>query len=122
MPRRILGLLVALSLTLPLTLTAQQTDPVYQASDGVTMPKVVKEVKPYYTADAKKDRVQGEVILESVVSRAGLPTEITVKKSLDERLDKQAIAALEQWQFEPGQKDGKPVAVRIAVNMTFTLR
>jgi Gram-negative bacterial TonB protein C-terminal len=29
---------------------------------------------------------------------------------------------LKQWRFEPGTKDGKPVAVRIDVEMTFTLK
>jgi outer membrane biosynthesis protein TonB len=29
---------------------------------------------------------------------------------------------MKQWQFKPGTKDGKPVAVRIHVEMTFTLK
>jgi TonB family protein len=37
-------------------------------------------------------------------------------------LDANAIKAMKQWQFEPGAKDGKPVAVRVAVEMTFTLK
>jgi hypothetical protein len=28
---------------------------------------------------------------------------------------------MKQWQFAPGTKDGQPVAVRVAVEMTFTL-
>ena len=41
---------------------------------------------------------------------------------LDQELDDKAVAALKQWKFEPGQREGKPVAVRITVDMTFTLR
>jgi hypothetical protein len=32
------------------------------------------------------------------------------------------VAALEQWRFDAGQKDGAPVAVRVAIKMTFTLK
>jgi TonB family protein len=123
MRRRILGVLCVFSLAIPFSLSAQQpTDPVYESQDGVTLPKVVKDIKPYYTPDAMADRVQGSVVLQCVVSKAGVPTDIEVKQTLDERLDKQAIAALEQWRFEPGQKDGAAVNVRIAVEMTFTLK
>ena len=33
-----------------------------------------------------------------------------------------AVKAMKQWEFRPGTKDGTPVAVRIAVDMTFSLR
>jgi TonB family protein len=95
---------------------------VYEATDGVTLPKVVKDVKPYYTPEAMNERVQGEVQLRCVVTKAGVPTQIEVTQPLDERLDKQAVAALEQWRFDAGQKDGAPVAVRVAIKMTFTLK
>jgi TonB family protein len=37
-------------------------------------------------------------------------------------LDEQAINALKQWKFEPGTLKGKPVAVRVRVEMEFNLR
>lgn len=123
MRRQLTGLLVVLSVSLPVTLIAQQPDqPVYEAGPGVTLPKVISDEKPYYTPDAMADRVEGVVTLECVVSKAGLPTDIRVTKTLDDRLDRQAIAALEHWRFEPGQKDGAAVAVRITVEMRFTLK
>jgi outer membrane biosynthesis protein TonB len=43
--------------------------------------------------------------------------------SLDERfgLDNEAVKAARQWVFKPGTKDGKPVAVRIILELTFSL-
>ena len=47
-----------------------------------------------------------------------------VTQSLDKEygLDTQAVEAARQWLFKPGTKDGKPVAVRVALEMTFTLK
>jgi TonB family protein len=118
-----ISLILMFSMALASPTAAQQNqDPVYEAGQGVTLPKVTKAVKPYYDAASMQDRIEGNVLLTCVVSKAGVPTEIEVTRSLDERLDAQAIHALEQWQFHPGQKDGEAVAVRIAVEMNFTLK
>ena len=37
-------------------------------------------------------------------------------------LDGQAVKAMKQWLFKPGTKDSRPVAVRVAVEMKFTLK
>jgi TonB family protein len=37
-------------------------------------------------------------------------------------LDQQAVDAARQWTFKPGTKDGKPVAVRVHIELTFTLK
>jgi TonB family protein len=47
---------------------------------------------------------------------------VEVLRSLDGDLDQQAVAALKQWEFKPGTHDGKPVAVRISCELTFTLK
>jgi periplasmic protein TonB len=122
--RKTLVLLVTclLMLSLPVMASLVQDEPVYRPGDGVSLPKAVQEAKPYYTPEAMNERVQGTVWLECVVSREGLPRDIKVTKPLHQQLDAEAMKALELWRFEPGTKDGKPVAVRIAVEMTFTLK
>ncbi len=91
---------------------------------GVTMPEVLREVKPSYTAEAIRARVQGLVGLSVVVKNDGTVGDVTVTRSLDQKygLDEQAVIAIKQWQFKPGTKDGKPVAVRVGVDLTFTLQ
>jgi TonB family protein len=95
---------------------------VYKPGDGVSLPVVVKEAKPQYTADAMRARVQGTVTLECVVQPDGTIGEARVTKSLDPGLDEEAIKAVRQWRFKAGLKDGKPVPVRVTLEMTFTLR
>ena len=101
---------------------AQDRPQVYAPGNGVSLPVVVTSVNPEYTADAKRARIEGIVLLESVVLQDGTVGEVTVVRSLDSTfgLDRQAVAAMKLWRFKPGMKDGKPVAVRVQIEMTFT--
>ena len=102
----------------------RQSDTVYKLTDpGVKAPVLIHEVKPEYTEDAKKRRVQGTVEMEEVITTDGdVRDDVRVIKSLDPDLDAQAIKAARQWRFRPGTKDGKPVNVIVSVDMTFTLK
>jgi TonB family protein len=105
------------------TLQAAQST-VYRPGDGVTLPEVVHEVKPEYTQAAKEARIQGSVWLVCVVTEDGDVSNIEITRSLDQEygLDQAAIDAARQWKFRPGQKDEKAVAVRITIELTFTLK
>ena len=98
---------------------AQELPPTNQ-----TMPRMVREVKPDYTPEAKQQGIQGVVQLSVVVKDNGTVGEVKVTKSLDDKygLDEQAVTAMKKWVFKPGTKDGKPVAVRVDVEMSFRLR
>jgi TonB family protein len=112
---------VALALSLVGPTPGQQDDTIYKPGNGVSLPKLVTDVRPQYTADALRRRVTGAVLLQCVVDREGVPTNIEVVQSLDESLDEAALKALQQWRFEPGKKDGKAVLVQIDVKMAFTM-
>jgi periplasmic protein TonB len=121
MNRRIFALM-AIVVTAGLTsLTAQE---IFTPKDGVTLPTPVRSVKPGYTSAAMDARIEGTVLLDVVVLADGKVGEVTVTRSLDKEygLDTQAVEATKQWLFTPGSKDGKPVAVRVAMEMTFTLK
>jgi periplasmic protein TonB len=97
---------------------------VYEAGNGVSFPTLVKEVKPEYTAAAIAARIQGSVVMSAVVLSNGTVGDVTVVRSLDTvfGLDAEAVKAAKQWMFNPGTKDGQAVAVRVSIEMTFTLR
>ena len=56
-----------------------------------------------------------------IVGPDGKPRDIRVARSLGLGLDEKAIQAVNQWKFEPALKDGRPVAVQIAVEVQFRL-
>ncbi len=97
---------------------------VYRPGNGVELPRVEREVKPQYTAEAMRAKVQGTVLLECVVMPDGSVGNVQVVKSLDSTfgLDQEAIKAAKQWRFRPGTRQGQPVAVLVTIELTFTLR
>ena len=96
----------------------------YRPGNGVTIPQLVREVKPSYTADAMRAKVQGTVWLECVVMPDGTVGRVNVVRSLDNTfgLDQEAIKAAKQWRFRPGTRFGEPVPVLITIELAFTLR
>jgi protein TonB len=96
----------------------------YRPGNGVMLPKPIREVKPQYTADAMRAKVQGTVLLECVVLPDGTVGTVEVVRSLDSAfgLDQEAIKAAKQWRFAPGTRFGEPVAVLVTIELTFTLR
>jgi len=97
---------------------------VYRPGNGVNLPKVLREVRPNYTSDAMRAKVQGVVVLECVVRPDGTVGDVQIVRSLDSTfgLDQEAIKAAKQWRFAPGTRMGEPVPVLVSIELTFTLR
>jgi TonB family protein len=87
----------------------------------VAAPRVQSKVEPQYAEEARAQKLQGSILLSMVVDATGTPTQIAVLRPLGMGLDEQAVAAVSQWKFTPGQKNGTPVAVFSQVEMTFHL-
>lgn len=96
----------------------------FRPGNGVALPRVVREAKPRYTADAMRAKVQGSVLLECIVETDGRVNRIHIARSLDPTfgLDQEAVKAAEQWRFTPGTKNGMPVPVLVTIELTFMLR
>jgi TonB family protein len=97
---------------------------VTRVTEGITAPRLMRETKPRYTPDAMRQKIEGLVRMEVVVSRTGRVSDVRVIRSLDREfgLDDQAVRAVRQWQFAPASKDGVAVPVLVEIDMTFTLR
>lgn len=95
---------------------------VYQPGAGIDPPTLVREVRPIYTDEARRQRIQGDVILEIVVRSDGSVGSIRVRRSLGGGLDQRAIEAVRQWRFNPARRHGTPVDVAVEVAVEFKLR
>ena len=88
--------------------------------DGVPPPRKVHDVPPVYPSAARTLRVQGLVILEATIGATGEVVDVEVLRSVPE-LDAAAVAAVEQWRYEPTLVDGEAVPVVMTVTIHFGL-
>ena len=77
---QLLALTLALVSASPL---AQSPGQIYDPGNGVSLPVVVTQVKAEYTAAAMKARIEGTVVLQSVVLEDGTVGDVRVQQSLD---------------------------------------
>ena len=93
----------------------------YTIGGGVTAPRVIYAPEPEFSEEARKTKFQGTVVLWLIVGTDGRTRDIRIYRSLGMGLDEKAIEALRRWRFEPGRKDGVPVAVQVTVEVNFRL-
>jgi len=91
---------------------------------GAENPILLVEVKPLYTADAMRARVQGTALLQCVVQPDGTTSDVRVVRSLDTAfgLDDEAIKAVRRWRFAPARRQGRAVPMLIRAEVLFSLR
>jgi len=84
------------------------------------LPEVVYRAPAVYPEKARRERIEGTVLVHALVGTDGRVQDTKVVKSIP-GLDGAAVAALRQWQFKPVRSNGKPVAVWVAVPIRFSL-
>lgn len=101
--------------------TASDTPVIYTPGPDVKPPKVVHYVEPRSSNSSKEAFVEGVVRLSTVVTPQGEPSDVQVTKGLSTEEDRNAVEAVKEWRFQPGTKQGKPVHVRVAIEIDFHL-
>lgn len=96
-------------------------DPVYQPGGDVTRPKLLHSVEPAFSGKSNEAFVEGTVTVSAVVTKKGALSDMQVVKGLSAAQNRSALDALKEWRFEPGTKGGKPVSVRVKIQVDFHL-
>ena len=94
----------------------------FRPGSGIEPPRLLREVKPDYTEEARRRNLVGEVVLEIVVRRDGGVGDVTVLQGLGAGLNERAVEAVRQWRFSPAHRQGTPVDVIVEVAVEFRLR
>ncbi|HSX59503.1 MAG TPA: energy transducer TonB [Tahibacter sp.] len=82
--------------------------------------KSMKQVP--YPAIAKRQRLEGTVLLRVLVGPDGVPQRIDIERSSGHNvLDRAAKEAVMTWRFEPGTRNGEPFAAYGLVPIAFRL-
>ena len=92
------------------------------APSELTGPVALRKVDPKYPPELRSMHVEGEVILYAIIRKDGSVDSIQLVHSVDPRLDADAMEALAQWKFEPGEKRGAPIDLEAVVHIPFRSR
>ena len=94
-----------------------------------THPVRIKHVKPEPPHIDPHSAIEGRVILSMVVQKDGSVTEVEPQKvefwvpePIQKRYVKAAVAAVEEWQYEPATQNGEVVDVDYTVVINFQPR
>jgi len=96
-------------------------DVVLKVGGDVKAPVVIHNVPPAYPEEARKNRVQGRVVLQAVIDEKGIVAKVRAVESPDPMLTEAALDAVKKWTYKPATKKGKPVKVFLTVTVAFKL-
>ncbi|MDA0577412.1 MAG: energy transducer TonB [Verrucomicrobia bacterium] len=110
----------------PITPASSLRDPsgawVFDISETDRMPRALARLAPLYPPQARMRRLEGDVIMEFVVTPEGAVKEATVVHAQPPGIfDQASLQAIQRWRFEPGMKGGEAVPVRVRQKLTFRL-
>ncbi len=81
---------------------------------------ILKHLK--YPEIALKAQIEGQVVIQFVVSKEGVPGQFNIIKTLNKACDEAAIEALKKVRFTPAKQRDKPVPYRMSYPIRFVLK
>jgi protein TonB len=108
------------AVSLKLETAASGGDPmaIFSMSDLDQKPRALYQPSPIVSRPMR-ERAPGTVHIIFVVDQRGRVEGPRVQQSSDPVFEGAALAAVKQWKFEPGKRNGQPVRFRMRVPMTF---
>jgi TonB family protein len=120
----VLTFLLSVVVTPPRVINAQQTaepkvDTPRAGTHGVTSPQCIYCPAPANRKDGK-GKMSGTVLLDVTVTADGRVAKPIVLKAPSDSRAEEALEAVREWKMKPASgPDGKPIACRVQVEVTF---
>ena len=83
--------------------------------------EIVSKPNPVYTEEARKQKIEGEVLVEVTFEASGKIRVLRVVRSLGFGLDEAAVQAAQRIQFKPAQRDGQATDSTAILHIIFQL-
>ena len=95
--------------------------PIENAALKTVSAEIISKPNPVYTEEARKLRIEGEVLLDVVLESNGKVRVLKIVRGLGHGLDEAAMRAAEQIRFRPALQDGQPVDFPAVLHILFQL-
>ena len=91
--------------------------------DGdITRPVVLYTADPEFSEEARRMKLNGDVLLKLKLDNQGKVTDVTVVRGVGHGLDEKAVEAARKYRFTAATQDGKPIPWELNVEFTFRIR
>ncbi len=108
----------AVTLRLDTAADAEDAKGLFDLADLDQKPRIIYQPGPQITSQIRR-KAPGSVHIIFIVDERGRVTQPMVQKSTDEVFEEPALAAVKQWKFEPGKRNGQNVRFRMRVPIIF---
>jgi protein TonB len=112
----VIGGIISSTAALPKVAAPQRV----RVSSGVSTGLLIRKVQPNYPPLARQARIQGNVILQAVISKSGTIENLQVISG-HPMLVPAALEAVKQWRYKPYLLNGDAVEVETQVTVIFSL-
>jgi TonB family protein len=92
-----------------------------QTAAETTPVSILSKPKPQYTDEARRQKVEGEVLLQVVFGANGRLEVKSILKGLGHGLDEAAVRAAQQIRYTPAKRDGQAVDSEARLHIVFQL-
>jgi TonB family protein len=88
-------------------------------SDALSAPILVKSVEPRFPTDPRERQFSGTVEVALLLDSSGKPQDVYIEKSYSYHFDKNALEAVKRYRFHPALQNGRPVELKMCVEVAF---
>ena len=104
-----------------LTGDSQCSGSIFRVNEVSRRPRITNRPAPEYTPAARRNRISGNVVLIIVLCSTGKVTDAKVVQGLPYGLTESCVEAAKRIEFEPAEKDGHAVSVKMEIEYNFDL-
>lgn len=114
---------------IPAGFAVKQAAPMEEGAPGtvrvggdVSAPVLLRWVDPEFSEEARRQKLNGTVMVHLVVDEHGIPQDVRVVHGVGHGLDEKSVDAVRQYRFKPAMRNVTPVKVEITVMVSFQIR
>jgi TonB family protein len=92
-----------------------------KVSSDAEAAQIVARIEPNYPDEARRQHIEGEVVLHAIIGVDGSVKELTVISG-PQQLTQSALETVKKWHYRPSSLNGNPLEVDTTITVNFSLQ